>query len=285
MRTFLIRLAIENLGDQEHGVVITFDDMTELQAAQRKAAWSDVARRIAHEIKNPLTPIQLSAERLKKRYLAQIKDDPETFIQCTDTIIKHVGDIGHMVNEFSAFARMPEPVLHKASVSRQIKDALILHKQAHGDVKIDFRAEDGEKFEALMDAQQIRQAVNNLLQNAIDSVHMRIEEEGKKAKKGQIDVVLGRSGKDQVFIAVTDNGQGFPAGAVKDKLTDPYVTHKAKGTGLGLAIVKKIMEDHNGDIRLGAPEWLLKHPQWVDLSGACVVLTLPALDKTAKRVA
>ncbi len=285
MRIFLIRLAIENLGDQERGVVVTFDDMTELQAAQRKAAWSDVARRIAHEIKNPLTPIQLSAERLKRRYLEQIKDDPETFIQCTDTIIKHVGDIGYMVNEFSAFARMPEPVLVKASLSRQIQDALFLHKQAHSDVAIHFKVPKEGGVESLIDAQQIRQAVNNLIQNAIDSVQMRADVMLDEDYQGRVDVILGCGEKDSIFIAVCDNGLGFPENVIKDKLMDPYVTHKAKGTGLGLAIVKKIMEDHNGEIRLGAPEWLLKHPQWADLSGACVVLTLPALDKTVKRVA
>jgi two-component system nitrogen regulation sensor histidine kinase NtrY len=267
--SLLVRIGMELIGDQEIGAILTFDDITELQSAQRKAAWADVARRIAHEIKNPLTPIQLSAERLKKRYLKQITDDPETFIKCTDTIIKHVGDIGHMVNEFSSFARMPEPVMQNGLVNEQIKDALVLHRQAHSGIKINLIGFDGEDYYADMDFQQIRQAVNNMVQNAVDSI------QGAGIESGRIDVRLGTFSEDEIYVAIMDNGVGFPSEVEISSLTEPYVTHKQKGTGLGLAIVKKIMEDHNGRIVLGVPAWLKSFEGWEDLGGATAILLLP----------
>lgn len=272
-RTFLVRVAIERMGDQETGVILTFDDITELQSAQRKAAWADVARRIAHEIKNPLTPIQLSAERLNRRYLKQIEDDPETFTRCTETIIRHVGDIGRMVNEFSSFARMPEPVMHVEDVQEQIRDVVNLHKQAHRDVKIEFERDDGEDLRGNLDAQQIRQAINNLVQNALDSIQG--QDDGKDAKGGRIRVFAGRH-EEEIFVAVSDDGPGYPEDEERASLTEPYVTHKQKGTGLGLAIVKKIMEDHNGRVILGVPQWLKPYERWQDLGGATAVLVLPA---------
>ncbi len=275
-RTFLVRIAVEDTANEETGAVLTFDDITDLQAAQRKAAWADVARRIAHEIKNPLTPIQLSAERLKRRYLKQITDDPETFVQCTDTIIRHVGDIGHMVNEFSAFARMPEPVLKRETLNAQIQDAIILQKQAHTKIKIDFKADDDAKFYAMVDAQQIRQALNNLIQNAADSIKERA---GDKDYDGRIQILLSSKKGEEAFIAVSDNGQGFPKYDTPESLTEPYVTHKPKGTGLGLAIVKKIMEDHNGAVVLGAPDWLQGYENYTELDGATVILTVPLSEK------
>jgi two-component system nitrogen regulation sensor histidine kinase NtrY len=272
---FLVRIAIELIGDQETGAIVTFDDITDLQAAQRKAAWSDVARRIAHEIKNPLTPIQLSAERLKRRYLKQIADDPETFVQCTDTIIKHVEDIGHMVNEFSAFARMPEPSLKFEDIHTQVSEALVLYKQAHSAIDIAYDYDKDAALHAYIDAQQIRQVLSNLLQNAVDSIAMR-QEQGDGAERGHIEVTVGTREDEQIFIAVTDDGIGFPENEDISRLTEPYVTHKQKGTGLGLAIVKKIMGDHNGSIILGAPEWLQDMGVVHDLKrGAAVVLTLP----------
>ncbi|USO06188.1 MAG: PAS domain-containing sensor histidine kinase [Rhodospirillales bacterium] len=267
-RTFLVRVAIERIGDQETGIILTFDDITELQSAQRKAAWADVARRIAHEIKNPLTPIQLSAERLNRRYLKQIKDDPETFTRCTETIIRHVGDIGRMVNEFSSFARMPEPVMHIEDLQEQIRDVVSLHKQAHCDVKIEC-ADIAPGLIGNLDAQQIRQAINNLVQNALDSIRGQKEQ----AQVGRIHLLAGRH-EDNIFVAVSDNGPGFPEDQERASLTEPYVTHKQKGTGLGLAIVKKIMEDHNGRIILGAPQWLQDYEGWQGLDGATAVLVL-----------
>ena len=274
-RVFLVRIAIELIGDEETGTILTFDDITELQSAQRKAAWADVARRIAHEIKNPLTPIQLSAERLNRRYLKQIDEDPDTFTKCIDTIIRHVGDIGHMVNEFSSFARMPEPSLKIENMNEQIADALVLHHQAHRDIDIKVEGLEGDILLCNVDAQQIRQAVNNLIQNAVDSL---LGHSGK----GKINGLLGVHG-EEVFFAVSDDGPGFPKDEALTSLTEPYVTHKQKGTGLGLAIVKKIMDDHNGRIVLGEPEWLKKQKGWKALKGATAVLILP-LESAEKQV-
>lgn len=275
--TFLVRVVIELIGDEDVGAILTFDDMTELQSAQRKAAWADVARRIAHEIKNPLTPIQLSAERLKRKYLSQITEEPETFALCTDIIIKHVEDIGRMVNEFSSFARMPEPVIKQENLTRHVEETIFLHKQAHRDISFKF-IHDDEEVEVGFDAQQIRQALNNLIQNAVDSVQTRREQE-QEAKgtmlAGKIDILLLPYGKDEIAITVTDNGLGLPKGENLAQLTEPYVTHKPKGTGLGLAIVKKIMEDHKGSLLLGAPEWLKDHESWHDMGGATMILVLP----------
>lgn len=270
---FLIRAVSERIGDKDMGAILTFDDMTELQSAQRKAAWSDVARRIAHEIKNPLTPIQLSAERLKRKYISQIKDDPETFSQCTETIIRHVGDIGRMVNEFSAFARMPEPVLRPGDVLEQVREVVTLEEQARPGIT--FKIHTGKKkFPVLIDSQQIRQAALNILQNAVEAVEM------KGSKKGEIDILVDVNGEGgEIFIAVTDSGPGLPKGENPLHLAEPYVTHKPKGTGLGLAIVKKIMEDHGGRLILGAPEWLRTHKKWRDLGGASVMLVLPGQER------
>ncbi len=269
-RIFLFRISIEVLEENTTGLIITFDDITELQSAQRKAAWSDVARRIAHEIKNPLTPIQLSAERLQRKYLKEIESDPDTFSQCTDTIIKHVGDIGKMVDEFSSFARMPDPALKSEDLIKQIQDDIILFKQAHSN--IDFKIND-PPFEimALIDTRQIRQVMNNLLKNASDSIY---EAQGEKTDNGKIGIVIGVH-EDNAFVSITDNGTGFPEDENINTLTEPYITHKPKGTGLGLAIVKKIMEDHDGQIILGEAPWLKDNQDYQPQSGATVILTLP----------
>lgn len=266
--TLLVRIAIEMIGEGDRGAVLTFDDITELQAAQRKAAWADVARRIAHEIKNPLTPIQLSAERLKRKYLKQITEDPEIFSKCTDTIIHHVGDIGRMVNEFSAFARMPEPVMRRDVLMPHIRDMIVMRQQAHPDISFSVRGEAGQ-IPATFDSQQIRQAFTNIIQNAIDSIEA-------KGVDGKIDVFVSiRRPDDMIVIAVSDNGLGLPKDEDTARLTEPYVTHREKGTGLGLAIVKKIMEDHDGRVVLGTPDWLKTLDGWHDLGGATVSLTLP----------
>jgi two-component system nitrogen regulation sensor histidine kinase NtrY len=275
-RFFLARIVIEVIGDQEVGAILTLDDITELQSAQRKAAWADVARRIAHEIKNPLTPIQLSAERLKRKYLSQITDDPETFSLCTETIIKQVEDIGRMVNEFSSFARMPEPVMKTENLSRHVEEALFLHKQAHRDIAFSYKEID-DHIMALFDSQQIRQALNNLIQNAVDSLENDVQE----GKKRRINVYVGPYGRDEAVVVVSDNGPGLPKDANPESLTEPYVTHKPKGTGLGLAIVKKIMEDHKGRLVLGTPEWMKTLDGWEDLGGATVSLVLSIEAKKA----
>ncbi len=282
-RIFHVRIVVEMIGDEDVGAILTFDDITELQSAQRKAAWADVARRIAHEIKNPLTPIHLSAERLKRKYLSQITEDAETFSQYTDTIIRNVEDIGRMVNEFSSFARMPEPVMKQGNLVRDVEEALFLHRQAHPEIRFNFIRQDKNKIDALYDVQQLRQAVNNLIQNSVDSIEAKREKEPKMASR--IDVLLGFYGQDEVFIAVTDSGHGLPKSENPSRLTEPYVTHKPKGTGLGLAIVKKIMEDHDGSILLGAPEWLQSTDGWESAGGATVVLLMPLRRKQDESVA
>jgi two-component system nitrogen regulation sensor histidine kinase NtrY len=253
-RTLLVRISADRdsdfgSGEAAHhragGFVATFDDITELQSAQRKAAWADVARRIAHEIKNPLTPIQLSAERLKRRFAREITSDPETFIQCADTIVRHVGDIGRMVDEFSAFARMPNPVIRPEDIGRVVREALVLPRTANPDIT--WRTDIPERGPmAPCDRRLLGQALTNLLQNAADAVAMRAHAEGERA--GQIAVAVKVMG-DEVAIRVTDDGVGLPE-QDRGRLTEPYVTHKPKGTGLGLAIVKKIMEDHGGRVTL-----------------------------------
>jgi two-component system nitrogen regulation sensor histidine kinase NtrY len=246
-RTLLVRVACDRVGDALAGFVVTFDDVTELIAAQRKAAWSDVARRIAHEIKNPLTPIQLSAERLRRKYLREIQSDPTSFAMCTDTIIRHVDDIGRMVSEFSAFARMPAPVMKDEDVADICRRAVMLQETAHPDIDYAFAAED-DGIVVACDVHQIGQALTNLLQNAADAIDARRAGEGTDRTRGRIDVGVRREA-GRVVIEVTDNGIGLP---VKDRerLTEPYVTTRARGTGLGLAIVRKIMEDHGGALRL-----------------------------------
>ena len=265
-RTLLLRIGTNLRGGQPNGYVVTFDDITELQSAQRKAAWSDVARRIAHEIKNPLTPIQLSAERLKRRFTKEITSDPETFAQCADTIVRHVGDIGRMVDEFSAFARMPQPVLRPEDVGRVAREALVLQRSARPEIEWTTSIPARGPW-ALCDRRLLGQALTNLLQNAADSVHIRPRIPGEPAGRIQIraDSVGG-----VVSLTVQDDGVGLPPD--RERLAEPYVTHKPKGTGLGLAIVKKIMEDHGGSLSLD------DNP---DGPGAVVTLTMPELPAAA----
>jgi two-component system, NtrC family, nitrogen regulation sensor histidine kinase NtrY len=245
-RILLVRIGAELSGGRTDGFVVTFDDITELQSAQRKAAWADVARRIAHEIKNPLTPIQLSAERLKRRFAKEIQSDPETFAQCADTIIRHVGDIGRMVDEFSAFARMPQPVIKPEDVGRIAREALVLQKTARPG--IDWVTDIPERGPVVpCDRRMLRQALTNLLQNAADAVAMS-RETGRDGA-GHITLTV-QDLPNEARIMVGDDGVGLPK-EDRARLTEPYVTHKAKGTGLGLAIVKKIMEDHGGTLMLG----------------------------------
>ncbi|MEJ0017228.1 MAG: PAS domain-containing sensor histidine kinase [Acetobacteraceae bacterium] len=256
-RTLLVRIGADLSAGRTDGFVVTFDDITELQSAQRKAAWADVARRIAHEIKNPLTPIQLAAERLKRRFAREITSDPDTFSMCADTIIRHVGDIGRMVDEFSSFARMPQPVIKPEDVGRIAREVLVLQKTARP--QITWRSDIPDSGPVVpCDRRLLSQAVTNLLQNAADAVAMR-------ETAGTIGLRV-ESGEDDVRIIVTDDGVGLPQ-EDRARLTEPYVTHKPKGTGLGLAIVKKIMEDHGGRLTLD------DRP---DGPGAIAALVLPA---------
>ncbi|MGH6930810.1 MAG: ATP-binding protein [Dongiaceae bacterium] len=242
-RILLVRVVAEFMATRLIGFVVTFDDVTELLSAQRKAAWADVARRIAHEIKNPLTPIQLSAERLKRKYLNEILTDRETFEACTDTIVRQVGDIGRMVDEFSSFARMPAPVMGPENVIDLCREAIFLQQSAHG--LITYSTEFPKQPPIVnCDAHQIGQALTNLLINAAESIEARLPADGDDGPAGQIRIVV-RQTPDDVTIAVEDNGRGLPEQG-RERLTEPYVTTRARGTGLGLAIVKKIMEDHDG---------------------------------------
>ena len=240
------RLRVRAAGHFAEGLVLTFDDITRLVAAQRNAAWKDVARRIAHEIKNPLTPIQLSAERLRRKYRKEIASDLETFDRCTDTIIRQVGDIGRMVDEFSAFARMPAPRFEPSNLTEMLRQAVFA--QRFQDAEIEVKLEepgDGDVW-ITSDERMIGQALTNILKNAGEAVGARRGSE--PAIKGRITATLVCEG-DDLCVTIEDNGVGLPA-KDRDRLTEPYVTTREKGTGLGLAIVKRIMEDHGGSLAL-----------------------------------
>jgi two-component system nitrogen regulation sensor histidine kinase NtrY len=245
-RTLLVRIAAERDDDGITGFVVTFDDITELLSAQRKAAWADIARRIAHEIKNPLTPIQLSAERLRRNYLKEIKKDPDTFRICTDTIIRHVEDIGRMVDEFSAFARMPVPVLKPEDLTAIVERAVFLERTAHPEISFEVNFA-SRPLTVRCDSRLTSQAVINIVKNAVEAIEGRIVDTGPNPP-GRI-VVSVEEGGGRSVISVEDNGKGLPKRG-RERLTEPYVTTRAKGTGLGLAIVKKIMEDHLGELLL-----------------------------------
>jgi two-component system, NtrC family, nitrogen regulation sensor histidine kinase NtrY len=237
-------------GESSHGLVVTFDDITDLVSAQRTAAWAEVARRIAHEIKNPLTPIQLSAERLKRKYAREVTTDPEVFSQCTDTIIRQVGDIGRMVDEFSSFARMPAPVIRSEQAQELVRHAVFLQRVAHPQIAFEITAP-GEPLLFECDGRLVSQALTNVLKNAAEAIATRRSKEEGFAGRIAISIAA-ENGK--LNIVVRDNGIGLPA-EHRHRLTEPYVTTRAKGTGLGLAIVRKIMEDHGGELFLeDAPE-------------------------------
>ena len=267
-RRLLVRIAAELDQKQVIGFVVTFDDITELLSAQRKAAWADIARRIAHEIKNPLTPIQLSAERLQRKYLGEIKSDPETFRACTDIIVRHVGDIGRMVDEFSSFARMPAPIMEEQEIGALIDQAVFLQKDAHPEITFGVERPDHDIVMAC-DREQIGRALTNLLQNAADAIGARAKGDVALAP-GEVTVRLIDEAEYR-GIEIEDNGCGLPRGN-RHRLTEPYVTSREEGTGLGLAIVKKIMEDHGGDLRL------MDRPG----GGARVRLDFPVADGTTE---
>ncbi|WP_300298175.1 PAS domain-containing sensor histidine kinase [Ferrovibrio sp.] len=246
-RTLLVRIARESTGNELLGYVATFDDVSELMAAQRNAAWADIARRIAHEIKNPLTPIQLSAERLKRKYMKEVQTDPEIFAQCTDTIIRQVGDIGRMVDEFSTFARMPRPVYREEDLGQLVRQGVFMQQVARNDIRFESIVP-AEPVRLSCDARQIAQVLTNILQNAIDAIDGRERQPGEALPPGRIVVsLMAEAGIAEV--TVLDNGRGLPV-ENRDRLFEPYVTTRSKGTGLGLAIVKKIIEEHGGSITL-----------------------------------
>ncbi|GAB4353211.1 MAG: PAS domain-containing sensor histidine kinase [Oricola sp.] len=255
-----------------HTHVITIDDISDLVEAQRSTAWADVARRIAHEIKNPLTPIQLSAERLKRRYGKVVAEDREVFDQCTDTIIRQVGDIGRMVDEFSSFARMPKPVMEKKDLRETLREATFLIEVSRGDITFERDFDDRELI-CNFDDRLVGQAIGNIIKNASEAVEARLASDtSEKRGEGHILVRAYRSSPTEIAVDVIDNGKGLPR-QNRAKLLEPYMTTREKGTGLGLAIVKKIMEDHNGRLELhDAPS------NFHEGRGAMVRLVFPAAE-------
>jgi two-component system, NtrC family, nitrogen regulation sensor histidine kinase NtrY len=243
-RNLSVRVTSEQETVSDHGYVITLDDITDLVSAQRTSAWADVARRIAHEIKNPLTPIQLSAERLRRKYGKVILEDRDVFEQCTDTIVRQVEDIKRMVDEFSRFARTPKPVMAPDDVADAVRQAVFLMRVGHADVDINAEIAN-EPLTARFDRRLISQALTNIIKNATEGISA-VPPAG--LGRGRIDVLAAREGSD-IVIDVIDNGIGLPK-ENRSRLLEPYVTTREKGTGLGLAIVGKILEEHGGGIEL-----------------------------------
>jgi two-component system nitrogen regulation sensor histidine kinase NtrY len=251
------------------GLVLTFDDITRLVAAQRNAAWKDVARRIAHEIKNPLTPIQLSAERLRRKYRKEIGSDLETFDRCTETIIRQVGDIGRMVDEFSAFARMPAPRFSDHDPAELLREAMFAQRVAAPEVTFEI-LDPLPQTTLICDGRIVGQALTNVVKNAVEAIAGRRGETAPGRVTAAIELSDGR-----LSFVIQDNGVGLPS-KDRDRLTEPYVTTREKGTGLGLAIVKRILEDHGGDLTLTDADVP---------PGAKVILSFPHYPNRAARAA
>ena len=271
-RTFNVLVTVEEETETEDkSYVVTIDDITDLVQAQRTSAWADVARRIAHEIKNPLTPIQLSAERIRRRYGKVITEDREVFDQCTDTIIRQVEDIGRMVDEFSAFARMPKPDMQTLDLREPLREASFLVEVSRSDISFE-RAFGSEALMGTFDSRLMAQAFGNIIKNAAEA----IEGAGREAgRTGAIRIRASREG-NTIRVDVIDNGKGLPR-ENRQRLLEPYMTTREKGTGLGLAIVKKIVEDHGGRLEL--------HDAPADFhngQGAMVSIVLPAAAAQAR---
>ena len=262
VKTFNVRVVSDN-NTEGRGCVATFDDVTELIVAHRSAAWGDVARRIAHEIKNPLTPIQLSAERLRRKYRDEVTSAPDVFDRCTETIVRHVSDIRRMVDEFSSFARMPEPVIGPENIVEIIKSATFTQRVAFPDVEFSLKSPDNAPS-VDCDDRLIVQALGNLMKNACESIDARLVSVPEPV--GKVEIAIEDIG-DDVRLTVTDNGIGFPK-AARHRLTEPYMTTRAKGTGLGLAIVKKVIEEHGGSLSFDDARTL-------GPTGARVIVRLP----------
>ncbi|MGI9406753.1 MAG: ATP-binding protein, partial [Hyphomicrobiaceae bacterium] len=262
-RNLIVQITREHAGPKDYGFVLTFDDITELVTAQRTSAWADVARRIAHEIKNPLTPIQLSAERIRRKYDKTITEDREVFERCTETIIRQVADIGRMVDEFSAFARMPQPVMAEHDMRTLVKETIYLFQVGHPDIEIVYDLPD-EPVKLMCDRGLMAQLLTNLAKNATEAIGAVIErDDTPEGYKGRIEARLKQDGP-AVTLMVIDNGCGLPA-QNRRRLTEPYMTTREKGTGIGLAVVQKVTEQHNGKLYLeDAPE------EFYGQRGACL---------------
>jgi two-component system nitrogen regulation sensor histidine kinase NtrY len=228
----------------QDGSVLTFDDITDQLTDQRRAAWSDIARRIAHEIKNPLTPIQLAAERLQRRFGQEVSSDPDTFERLTGTIVRQVGDLRRMVDEFSNFARMPKPVFRDENVYEIARQALFLHEVAHPGISFVLEPAEG-KFEMVCDRRQLAQALTNVVKNGVEAIEGR-KNRGEHSLAGDRVELRIHNEDRHLVIDVLDTGVGLPED--RERLTEPYMTTRVRGTGLGLAIVKKIVEEHMGEI-------------------------------------
>ncbi|MDI6026050.1 PAS domain-containing sensor histidine kinase [Corticibacterium sp. UT-5YL-CI-8] len=270
-RTFNVQVTVEQEEHpaEETSYVVTVDDITDLVQAQRSSAWADVARRIAHEIKNPLTPIQLSAERIRRRYGKVITEDREVFDQCTETIIRQVGDIGRMVDEFSAFARMPKPEMRSVDLREPLREASFLIEVSRSDIAFE-REFPSTPLKGTYDSRLLAQAFGNVIKNAAEAI------DGAERAEGETGVIRVRATQQggMIRIDVMDNGKGLPR-ENRQRLLEPYMTTREKGTGLGLAIVKKIVEDHGGRLELhDAPA------DFHDGRGAMVSVILPASEDT-----
>jgi two-component system nitrogen regulation sensor histidine kinase NtrY len=236
-------LAVKRVRYQD-GSVLTFDDITDQLTDQRRAAWSDIARRIAHEIKNPLTPIQLAAERMQRRFGQEISSDKETFERLTGTIIRQVGDLRRMVDEFSNFARMPKPVFREENVHEIARQAVFLHEVAHPAISFTVDPPSGD-YPMVCDRRQLAQALTNVVKNSVEAIEGRVNR-GEHSLAGDRVEVKVHEEEHHLVIDVLDTGVGLPED--RERLTEPYVTTRVRGTGLGLAIVKKIVEEHMGEI-------------------------------------
>jgi len=268
IRNFDLRVSAYQGVRDDTGWVLTFDDMTRLVSAQRHSAWREVARRIAHEIKNPLTPIQLSAERLLRKYSKEIKTDPDVFENCTHTIIRQVESLEQMVNEFSAFARMPAPNIAPTSLSKLIQDVLFAQGVAFPNIDFIYDHDMNDDLMAMCDERLITQALTNIYKNAAESVLRRVTELGADEHEGRIRTWVSAL-DDNITIRISDNGMGWPV-PDKERLLEPYVTTRDSGTGLGLAIVMRIAADHGGDLTL--------HERNDGKQGAVIEFVLPQGD-------
>jgi len=264
-RNFDLRVSAYQGARQDTGWVLTFDDMTRLVSAQRHSAWREVARRIAHEIKNPLTPIQLSAERLDRKYAKDIKNDPETFRNCTQTILRQVNSLEQMVNEFSAFARMPAPEFARIDLHAIIKDKLFEERVSFPDIEFTMQGNLPDNILIQGDERLLMQALTNVYKNAGEAVMRLVEQDGDGLHRGEIMTVITID-RAKIKMAVIDNGEGWPM-QDKHRLLEPYVTTRESGTGLGLTIVNRIIEDHDGTIILSDRD--------DGKNGAVILITLP----------
>ncbi len=259
--TLLTRITAEMQDGMIEGFVVTFDDISPLLAAQRRAAWADVARRVAHEIKNPLTPITLSAERLRKKFTPAGEEEKEAFHRYLDTITRHIRDIGSIVEEFVSFARMPMPKMKPELLKSLLQKAAFSAETASPGVTVDVRVEHPD-LTLVCDEGQMNQVFTNLLKNACEAIDRRTPEQ-KQQEAGHISIDAYKE-SGNLLISLSDNGPGLPEDKLH-KLTDPYVTTREKGTGLGLSIVKKIVEDHKGSMSLAN----------LASGGACITLSFP----------